>query len=174
MEMVVFKSLPFEARPIKATEAVLERIYQAAKDGLKDKSLALTAGLLPIELNRLAEFDPFVNQVIDAGRAELEREMAGTLIDAARAGDAKAALDVLKHVHKWTAPQSISVEVNQTISITQALEQAQKRVIEGIITDVVENEKPTDSRQLASLPVNQERLENEQAKYNARIAADDV
>ena len=137
--MSIFHSIPFEARPIKATEAVLERLYSAARAGMKDKSLALTAGLLPIELNRLAEFDPFVNQVIDAGRAELEREMAGTLIDAARAGDAKAALDVLKHVHKWTAPQSISVEVNQTISILGALEQAQARVNSLIVEDITDN-----------------------------------
>ena len=170
---MTFRSLPFEARPIKATEAVLERLYSAARAGMKDKSLALSAGLLPIELNRLAEFDPFVNQVIDAGRAELEREMAGTLIDAARAGDAKAALDVLKHVHKWTAPQAISVEINQTISITQALEKANARVESLIIEDAV-SEKPDDANRPASLPVNQERLENEQAKYNARIDAHDV
>ena len=166
----MFKSLPFEARPIRATEAVLERLYSAARAGMKDKSLALSAGLLPIELNRLAEFDPFVNQVIDAGRAELEREMAGTLIDAARAGDAKAALDVLKHVHKWTAPQSISVEVNQTISITQALEQAQTRVLEGLIID--EAHQSDNSDRLLSSPV--KRTENDTADIITRPVADDV
>lgn len=166
----MFKSLPFEARPIRATEAVLERLYSAARAGMKDKSLALSAGLLPIELNRLAEFDPFVNQVIDAGRAELEREMAGTLIDAARAGDAKAALDVLKHVHKWTAPQAITVEVNNTISIVQALEQAQTRVLEGLIID--EAHQSDNSDRLLSSPV--KRTENDTTDIITRPVADDV
>jgi hypothetical protein len=59
-------------------------------------------------------------------------EMSKVLHDAARAGDAKAALDVLKHVHGWVAKQAVQVEVNQTISITSALQEAQRRVIEGV------------------------------------------
>jgi hypothetical protein len=44
-------------------------------------------------------------------------------------------MDLLKFAHKWTAPQSVQVEVNQTISITAALEEAKQRVIEGLIID---------------------------------------
>jgi len=39
---------------------------------------------------------------------------------------------VLKHVHGWVAKQAVQVEVNQTISITSALQEAQRRVIEGV------------------------------------------
>ena len=46
----------------------------------------------------------------------------------ARAGDAKAALEILKHAHGWVAKQAI--EVNQTISVKHALELAEKRVLE--------------------------------------------
>jgi hypothetical protein len=42
-------------------------------------------------------------------------------------------LDVLKHVHGWVAKQAVQVEVNQTISITSALQEAQRRVIEGLV-----------------------------------------
>ena len=50
----MFKSLPLTARTeLKATEAVLERLYQAASLGLKEDALALAAGLLPVEYRRL-------------------------------------------------------------------------------------------------------------------------
>jgi len=43
-------------------------------------------------------------------------------------------LAILTHTHGWVAKQSISVEVEQRISITGALELAQKRV-ESLIID---------------------------------------
>ena len=135
---MTFKSLPFEARPIKATEAVLERLYEAARSGLKDNSLALEAGLLPIELRRLQEFDPFVNHIIDAGRAALEKEMAGTLIGAARQGDWKAALEVLKHKLDWVAKQQVNISVAGQISVLDALAAAEQRLT------IANNEDVTD------------------------------
>jgi hypothetical protein len=48
---------------------------------------------------------------------------------AALEGDAKAALEILKHQHGWVAKQAISVEVDQRISITGALAEAQKRAL---------------------------------------------
>jgi hypothetical protein len=75
------------------------------------------------------------------GRADSEKEAALLLRDAARSGDAKATLAILQHTHGWVAKQAISVEVEQRISITAALEQAQKRVL-GDIIDV--NDKLTE------------------------------
>ena len=137
---MTFKSLPFEARPIKATEAVLERLYEAARSGLKDNSLALEAGLLPIELRRLQEFDPFVNHIIDAGRAALEKEMAGVIIGAARQGDAKAAMDLLKHRFDWVAKQQISVDITKQISVLDALAAAEQRLTIANSEDVTDLE----------------------------------
>ena len=54
--------------------------------------------------------------------------------DAAQAGDAKAALDILKHTHGWVAKQALDINVDQRISITQALEMAQTRVLEIVDT----------------------------------------
>jgi hypothetical protein len=129
--MTVF-SLPHEPRRLQATEARLDAIYQAARKGLKGDTLALAAGMLPREYRALCEFDPVAALAEDKGRADGEMEMASILRDAALAGDAKAALEVLKHTHGWVAKQAVQVEVNQTISITSALQEAQRRVIEGL------------------------------------------
>lgn len=132
---MTFESLPYEPRKIEATEAVLERIYLAAKKGLKGDTLAYAAGLTPQEYRRLTQLDPIAEYAEHKGRAEGEAEMANVLREAALQGDTKAALDILKHVHKWTAPQSVQVQVEQRISILAALEEAQTRVIEGQILD---------------------------------------
>ena len=131
----MFETLPYEPRQIEATEVVLERIYEAARKGLKGDALAYAAGLTPQEYRRLVQLDPIAEYAEHKGRAESEAEMAGVLRAAALAGDTKAALDILKHVHKWTAPQSVQVQVEQRISILAALEEAQTRVIEGQLLD---------------------------------------
>ena len=131
----MFESLPYEPRKIEATEKNLELIYEAARKGLKGDTLALAVGMLPVEYRRLVQFDPIAEYAETKGRADGEMEMAGILRDAALAGDTKAALDILKHVHKWSAPQSVQIQVEQRISILAALEEAQTRVIEGQVLD---------------------------------------
>jgi hypothetical protein len=134
-DFMTFHSLPYEPRKISATEAVLERIYEAAKKGLRGDSMALAAGLTPHEYRALVQLDPIAEYAETKGRADGEAELADVMMAAARSGDTKAAMDMLKFAHKWTAPQSVQVEVNQTISITAALEEAKQRVIEGLIID---------------------------------------
>ena len=126
-----WRSLPYEPRKVEATEARLDAIYNAARLGLKGDSLALAAGMLPSEYRRLCQFDPLAEMAELKGRADGELLASRQLHEAAQAGDAKAALDILKHVHGWTARTAIDVSVEQTISITHALEMAQQRVIEG-------------------------------------------
>jgi hypothetical protein len=70
------------------------------------------------------------------GRAEGEREASQQLHAAAASGDAKAALAILQHQHGWVAKQQLSIDIEQRISVTQAREDAQRRVIEGVFTDV--------------------------------------
>ena len=125
-------SLPLSIRTLKATESRLQSIYEAARLGLHGETLALAAGMLPQEYLTLCNFDPVVGMAALKGKADGEREMAEILHNAARNGDAKAALEILKHQHGWVAKQAITVEVNQRISITQALEQAEMRVINAI------------------------------------------
>ena len=129
------QSLPLTARKLEATESRLQAIYDAAKLGLKGDSLALAAGMLPQEYRQLCEFDPVAHMAALKGRADGELQASRRLHEAAEDGDAKAALAILQHAHGWTAKQEISIDVYQKISITQALQQAQERVIDGLITE---------------------------------------
>ena len=133
---MTFYSLPFTPDRPEATEARLESIYEAARCGLKGDSLALAAGLTPAQYRRLAEFDPLVEVAEMKGRADGEITAARTLYQAAADGNAKAALNILKHQHGWVAKQQIDVSIDQQISITGALEKAQQRVIDGTYTEV--------------------------------------
>ena len=138
-----FYSMPFTPERVEATEARLEAIYAAARYGLKGDSLALRAGLTPAQYRKLHEFDPLVEIAEMKGRADGEFTAAKTMHDAAAAGDAKAALDILKHQHGWVAKQQIDVSIDQQISVIGALERAQTRVIEGLYTEVPQLEDNT-------------------------------
>jgi hypothetical protein len=133
---MTFYSLPFTPERVEATEARLEAIYEAARYGLKGDSLALKAGLTPTQYRRLQEFDPLVEMAELKGRADGEYTAAKTLYDAAADGDAKAALDILRHQHGWVAKQQVDINVDQQISVIGALERAQTRVIEGLYTEL--------------------------------------
>ena len=105
---------------------------KAAKLGLKGDSLALAAGMTPTEYRQLVLFDPIAEYAELKGRADGEREMSEVLHLAAKEGDVKAALAVLQHQNGWVAKQQLSIDVEQRISITAALETAQQRVVEAL------------------------------------------
>ncbi len=127
---MTFQSLPLTARTLVATEARLQRIYGAAKLGLKGDALALASGMLPTEFRRLCQMDPIAEMAEQKGRADAEQALAAVMMDAALAGDTKAALEVLKHRHDWVAKQQVQIDVAQQISVIGALEQAEQRVID--------------------------------------------
>ena len=78
--------------------------------------------------------------------------MSKVLHDAAEAGDIKAATTILQNQHDWVAKQQINVEIDQRISINQALEMAQARVqtIAQEPQDVVYTEVPQTKKQKAA------------------------
>lgn len=132
----MFYSLPYAPREVKATEARLNAIYDAAKLGLKGDSLALAAGMLPTEYRQLCQLDPIAEMAAMKGRADGEVEASRQLHTAAAEGDAKASLAILQHVHGWVAKQAITIDVDQRISITAALAEAERRVIDVIAHDI--------------------------------------
>ena len=142
-----FQSLPITAREVKATEAVLQRLYNAAKLGLRGDNLALNAGLLPIEYRRLCQMDPIAELAVQKGYADAEGEMSQVVYMAARNGDSKAAMDMLKHRHDWVAKQQVQVDVAQQISISMALEKAEQRVMQipSDVVDVIEHQPKSAS-----------------------------
>jgi hypothetical protein len=157
----MFKSLPLTIREVRATEALLEKIYESAYLGLKGDALALSAGMLPIEYNRLKEHDKMAELAELKGRADSERENSQHLLNAARAGDAKAALAILQHSHGWVAKQAISVEIDQRISVSAALRAAESRVIEGAVTEVLEQQQqPVQLLQTHNATVKQSGVSN--------------
>jgi hypothetical protein len=126
----MFESFPLSIRQVKATESRLKAIYDAAKLGLSGDTLALAAGMLPAEFRALCQLDPVAEHAAVKGKADGELEMSMVLHEAARNGDSKAALEILKHKHDWVAKQQINVDVEQRISVIAALEQGEKRVID--------------------------------------------
>ena len=132
----MFHSLPYAPREVKATEARLNAIYEAAKLGLKGDTLALAAGMLPTEYRQLCQLDPIAEMAAMKGRADGEVTASKQLHQAAAEGDAKASLAILQHVHGWVAKQAITIDVDQRISITAALAEAERRVIDVIAHDV--------------------------------------
>jgi hypothetical protein len=135
------KSLPLTARQLRATEALLQRIYDAAKLGLKGDTLALAAGMLPQEYQRLRQMDEVAEMAELKGRADGEMLASQQLHSAAASGDSKAALEILKHAHGWVAKQQVQIDVAQQISITAALEQAQRR-IDGVVEEITDARTP--------------------------------
>lgn len=148
---MTFQSLPLTARTLVATEARLQRIYDAAKLGLKGDALALAAGMLPTEFRRLCQMDPIAEMAEQKGRADAEKELATVMMNAALAGDTKAALEVLKHRHDWVAKQQVQIDVAQQISVISALEQAEQRVNALTVEDAIVTELPNRANGPAAL-----------------------
>jgi len=132
-----FKSIPFKPRELKASQEVLDKIYEAAKLGLKGDALAYAAGLLPVEYRRLCQLDTAAAIAEGKGRADSEVEAAAQLRSAALEGDSKAALALLTHLHGWVAKQQVQVDIKSQISIVAALQEAESRVLAGRVFDAV-------------------------------------
>jgi hypothetical protein len=150
-----FHSLPLVLNEVRATEAVLNRIYDAAKLGLKGDNLALAAGMVPRTYRQLCELDPLAQLAEQKGRAEGEMLASRQLHKAAEEGDAKASLAILQNVHGWVAKQAITVDVNQQISILGALAEAERRAADVVdVTDVIAHE-PSPALQARKAPTRQ-------------------
>jgi hypothetical protein len=95
--------------------------------------------MLPSEYRQLTQLDPVAEMAALKGAADAEAEMSAIVYGAALEGDAKMALEMLKHKHDWVAKQSVQIDVVQQISITQALEQAQSRMLTAYKDDEIED-----------------------------------
>jgi len=104
-------SLELKPREVKATEDTLNRVYEASALGLKGANLAYQAGLTLPEFRQLEQLDPRIAEAAVAGQADAEHLLATKLMEAARGGDAKTALEILKHKHGWVAQQAIKQEL---------------------------------------------------------------
>ena len=181
--MESFRSIPFEPRELKASPEVLEKVYNAAKLGLKGDALAFAAELLPIEYRRLKQLDEALAIAEAKGRADSEVEAAAVLRSAAMDGDSKAALALLTHLHSWVAKTQVQVDIKSQISIVAALQEAESRVVAGRVLsgeepalDAIIDEAPnrsSGSRLLTNQPMEQAEYGYEEfnAGTSERVAA---
>lgn len=112
-------TLDYSPKPMRATEKIVEAVYEGARRGLKsDEAIAYNAGMTPQQYRLLKQMDERVEHAALAGKAEGELEMATVLFEAAKKGDAKTALEMLKHAHGWTAAQHIKHEGDMNITLS--------------------------------------------------------
>lgn len=125
-----------DVKEIRATEKLLDKLYDAAKLGLKGDSLALSAGIHPQQYKRLCEHDPQVELTVKKGKADAELEHARMLAQASLSGDAKATLAILQHVHGWenkAAQQQFGANGIQIV--IGNVDASQPKLIEGTVVD---------------------------------------
>ena len=104
-------SIDVTPKKLRTNQHTLDRVYEGAKLGLKMASMAYHAELTESELRQLEQLDPRVSEAIAAGRADQEMELSGLMMEAARNGDSKASLEILKAKHGWVSAQVIKNEV---------------------------------------------------------------
>jgi len=97
----IFYAFEQKIEKIQATQEELERIYDCAYRGLKGDALALASGFLPVDFNRLCQFDNKAQEAVLYARARNEADVSGALMNNALNGDTKAQSIVLTHLHNW-------------------------------------------------------------------------
>jgi hypothetical protein len=134
----------------------LERIYHAAYAGLKGDSLAVASGMTPTEYRKLRDNDPHVEMAEAKGRADSELEHAMNLAEASRNGDAKAALEILKHVHGWVAKQQVDVKVQSVhvshLEAIRALMEDAPDTIDVTPTVLIEDDRANERQPVFAVP----------------------
>jgi hypothetical protein len=120
------------------------------------------------------DFDSAVEHVVGQAKAEAELSLADTMYTAAtEGGDTKAALELLKHRHGWVAKQQVSIEVDQRISIKDALLEANSRVVDAgfevVQTEDERKKRIKDSGGLHSVSRLQTSAPKETEKSRCRI-----
>ena len=104
-------SIDATPKKLRVDQATLDLVYEGAKLGLKMASMAYKAELTESELRQLEQLDPRVSEAIAAGRADQETELSGLMMEAARNGDSKSALEILKAKHGWISAQVVKSEI---------------------------------------------------------------
>lgn len=122
-------TLDYTPKPMRATEKIIDAVYAGARMGLKsDESIAYNAGMTPGQYRLLRQMDERVEHAERAGKADGEMEMAGTLFKAAQGGDAKSALEMLKHAHGWVATTAVKHEGDMSITLVTGVPKAPEQL----------------------------------------------
>lgn len=131
----IIKGYNYKPKTLRPTEEQLEKIYECAKLGLKGDSIPLAAGINLDQYKQLKEFNKNIEILEKRAIADNELELSKCLMEDAKTNP-KTALEVLKHKHGWVAKQQLNVEIEDRISITEALKEAEKRVAPIYVVDI--------------------------------------
>lgn len=124
----LFYSIDHKTDKIVATEEEIANIYDAAYRGLSGDALAIASGFLPVDFNRLCQFDQKAAEAVIYARAKNHAEISGALMDNALGGDTKAATVVLTHLHGWKPAKP---EADSSNEIRIIVENAEPQIIPG-------------------------------------------
>ena len=98
----LFYSVDHKTDKITATQEDLDKIYDAAYRGLTGDALALYSGFMPIDFNRLCQFDSKAADMVLTARAANQADISGKLMKKGLdEGDTKALIEILKCLHGW-------------------------------------------------------------------------
>lgn len=124
----LYYSFAYEPKEIKATQAQVDKIYKAAFLGLKGDSIALAAGLLPHQYRQLIANDPWVELAVEKARAESELHATQKLAENIEAGDTKAIMFKLTHMHGYMPAKPEGQDDNTlTVKVVNSLPQPDEK-----------------------------------------------
>lgn len=113
----LFFTVEFETRKVKATERMLNKLYEAGYLGLrKDEQLATFAGMTLSEFNTIRANDPLVDRAVFMGRTDSEARTSMKLLERVEEGDVKAIQLKLTHQHDWM-PAKPANDTDNTVTI---------------------------------------------------------
>lgn len=125
----LFYSVDHKTDKIRATQEDLDRIYDAAYRGLTGDALALKSGFLPVDFNRLCQFDSKAAEMVLTAKAANQADISGKLMKKGLdEGDTKALIEILKCLHGWKQARPDSESSNE---IRIIVENAEPQIIPG-------------------------------------------
>ena len=126
-----FYSVDHKTDKITATQEDLDKIYDAAYRGLTGDALALYSGFMPIDFNRLCQFDSKAADMVLTARAANQAELSGALMTNALNGDTKAQHIALTHLHGWKPARPEGESSNEIRIIVENAEAHIKPGVDG-------------------------------------------
>jgi hypothetical protein len=124
----IFYAVEQKIAKIQATQEELERIYDCAYRGLKGDALAIASGFLPVDFNRLCQFDHKAQEAVLYARARNEADISGALMQNALGGDTKAQTTVLTHLHNWQPARADTDTSNEIRIVVENADPRNKKV----------------------------------------------
>jgi hypothetical protein len=114
--LMVVQNTGRKSVPTKLTALAVETVFSLARAGLREQSIAARISIDATTFANCKKNQPEIQAAFDAGRAELEEEIAGLLLTSAREGQLSAQIFLAKN-HNGFSDQGIRGEQAQKVEI---------------------------------------------------------